>query len=74
MAERDARIGVVLGDDLALLGELEPAVERARREPQDRPARRSAAAPDPAAAPVEQRQLDAVPPRDLGSAPSGPDG
>ena len=53
------RVGVVGGDDLALLGELEPAVDRAGRLAEDGPVRRSAAPPDRAAATVEQRQLDA---------------
>ena len=57
----DRRVGVVGGDDLALLGQLEPAVDRARRLAEDRPVRRAAAAPDGPAAAVEQRQLDAVP-------------
>ena len=64
VAPGDGRVGVVRGDDLALLGELEPAVDRARRAAEDRPVRRPAAAPDGAAAAVEQRQLDAVLARD----------
>ena len=66
------RVRVVGGDDLALLGELEPAVDRARRLPEDRPVRRSAAAADRAATAVEQRQLDALARRDLDERLLGP--
>ena len=58
---RDGRVGVVRGDDLALLGQLEPAVDRAGRAAQDGPVGRPPAAPDRPAATVEQRQLHAVP-------------
>ena len=58
MAARDGRVAVVRGDDLALLGQLEPAVDRARGAAEDRPVRRPAPAADRAAAPVEERQLD----------------
>ena len=60
VAAGDRRVGVVRGDDLALLGQLEPAVDRARRLAEDRPVRRAAAAADRAAAAVEQGQLDAL--------------
>ena len=62
VAPGDRRVGVVGGDDLALLGQLEPAVDRARRLAEDRPVRRPAAAPERAAATVEERQLDATRP------------
>ena len=74
MPARDDRVRVVGGDDLALLGQLEAAVDRARRLPEDRPVRRPAAAPDRAAAAVEERQLDAVGAGDRRRAPPGPDG
>ena len=51
------------GDDLALLGELEAAVDRARGLGEDRAVRRPAAATERAAAAVEQRERDAVPAR-----------
>ena len=60
---RDVRVGVVRRDDLALLGELQAAVDRSWRLAEDRPVRRPAATADGAAAAVEQRQLDAVPAR-----------
>ena len=48
-------------DHLALLGDAQAAVDRARRLRPDREVGRPAAAADTAAAAVEQRQLDAVP-------------
>ena len=60
MASGDLRAGVVGRDHLALLGEPEPARDRAGRLGEDGPARRTAAAPDRPAAAVEQRQRDAV--------------
>ena len=60
VAPRDRRVGVVGGDDLALLGQLEPGVDRARRLAEDRPVGRSPAPPDRAAAAVEEGQLDAA--------------
>ena len=68
----DGHVGVVGGDDLALLGELEAAVHRARGLGEDRAVRRPAAAPDGAAAPVEQRQRDAVAARDAHERLLGP--
>ena len=59
MAAGDGHVGVVGRDDLALLGQLEPAVDRARGLAEDRPVRRSPAAADRAAAAVEEGQLDA---------------
>ena len=56
VAAGDRRVGVVGGDDLALLGQLEPGVDRARRLAEDRPVGRTAAPPERAAAAVEQRQ------------------
>ena len=55
--------GYLSRDDLALLGELDLAVEHARGLGQDRVVRRPAAAPDRAAAAVEEPQPDAVPRR-----------
>ena len=54
VAPRDGRIRVVGGDDLALLGELEPAVDRPRRLAQDRPIGGPAAPADGAATAVER--------------------
>ncbi len=65
MAPGDRRVRVVRGDDLALLGELEAAIDRARRAAEDRAVRRAPAAADGAAAAVEERQLDAPVARDL---------
>ena len=49
----------LLRDDLALLGDLDASVDRARRQRGERAIdRRSAAAPDAAAAAVKERQLD----------------
>ena len=61
LAQRDRRVGVVGGDHLALLGQLEAAVDRARGLGEDRPVRRSATPADRAAAAVEQGQLESVP-------------
>ena len=60
MALGDRGVGVVGGDDLALLGELEAAVDRPGRLREDRPVRRPAAAAERPAPAVEQRQRDAV--------------
>ena len=60
----DGDVGEVGRDDLTLLGELEAAIHRARGLREDRAVRRSAAAADGSAAPVEQREGDAVPPGD----------
>ncbi len=57
------RVGVVGRDDLTLLGELEPPVDRSGRLAQDRAVRRAATAADGAATAVEQRQFDAQPAR-----------
>ena len=56
-------IRVARGDDLALLGQLEAPVHRARRLAADGPVGRPAAAADGPAAAVEERQLHAVPAR-----------
>ena len=56
MAPRDRRVRVAGGDHLALLGELEPAVNRARSLGEDGEVRRSAP-PDRSAAAVEQREF-----------------
>ena len=56
----DDRIRVVRGDDLALFGELQPAVDGTRRLAEDGPVGRTAAAPDRPATAVEERQLDAA--------------
>ena len=58
VAAGDGRVRVVGGDDLALLGQLEPRVDRARRLAEDRPVGRAAATPERPAAAVEQGQLD----------------
>ena len=60
VAAGDRRVGVVGGDDLALLGELEPGVDRARRLAEDRPVRRSPTPSERAAAAVEEGQRDAA--------------
>src|SRR6185369_16243433 len=50
----------LLRDDLSLLGDLEPAIHRARRECGERAIdRRSAAAPDAATATMEEPKLNA---------------
>ena len=54
-------LSVLVGDHLALLGGLHPAVEHAGRLRQDRGGGRAAAASDGAATAVEHRQLHAVP-------------
>src|SRR5206468_4597804 len=51
-----------LSDHLALFGQLETSVERPRREAQDRPVGRPAAAPDRPTAAVEKGELDAMSP------------
>ena len=58
---RQRRQRVLVGDDLALLGHLDLAVERAPRLGEDRVVRRAAAAADGAAAAVEEPQPYAVP-------------
>ena len=60
VAPAELRIGVLARDDLALLGDAQPAGHAARRLREDRLVRRAAAAPDGAAAAVEQPQLHAV--------------
>ena len=57
----DRRVGVVGGDDLALLGELEAPVHGSRGLGEDRAVRGTAAAADGAAAAVEQGEPDVVP-------------
>ena len=74
VAAGDGRVGVVGGDDLALLGQLEPRVDRARRLAEDRPVGRAAAAPERAAAAVEQGQLDAALAGHRGQRRPGPGG
>ena len=63
---RDDRVAVAGEDDLALLGELEPAVDRARGLRQERAVGGAAPAPERAAAAVEQGQHDLVASRPLG--------
>ncbi len=66
MPLRDDRMAVSREDDLALLGDLEPPVHRARRLREHGAASGTAAATQRAAAAVEQRQRDAAfagPPR-----------
>ena len=53
------RVGVARGDDLALLGQLEPARHRAGRGRQHGPMRGTSAPPKGSAAAVEDRQLHA---------------
>jgi len=60
VAPGDRRVGVVGGDDLALFGQLEPAVDRTRRLAEDRPVGRPAAASQRAATTMEEGQLDAT--------------
>jgi hypothetical protein len=60
---------VLVGDDLALLGHLDRAVQRAVRLGQDRLVGRAAAAADRAAAAVEQPQPHAVPGRHVAQRP-----
>ena len=57
---REPRQAVLERDRLALLGELEPAVDRVRRLREDRRVRRAAAPPRATAPAVEDRQLDAA--------------
>ena len=54
------RVAVAGERHLALLGDLEPAADRAGRLPEDRAVRRAAAAAERAAAAVEQRERDAA--------------
>src|SRR3954449_12494393 len=65
---REARHEVLVGDDLALLGELDLAAERPPRLGEDRVVRRAAAAADRPAAAVEQTQLHAEAPRRVAQA------
>ena len=62
---------VLEGDRLALLGQLEAAVDRAGRLREDRRVGRAAAAPGAAAAAVEDGQLDAALGRRRAAAPPG---
>ena len=59
VAAADLGVRELGGDDLALFGQADLAVDGARRLRQDRFVARPAAAPDGAAAAVEQAQLDA---------------
>ena len=59
MAAGDGAVRVVRRDDLTLFGELQAAVHRPRRLPQDGPVGRSAAPPDGPAPAMEEGQLDA---------------
>ncbi len=56
----DVRIGVAAADHFALFGDLDATAHRFGRLGQDGAIGRSAAAPDGAAAPVEERQPHAV--------------
>ena len=60
MAPRECGVAVARERHLALLGHLEPAVDRARRLRLDRARGRAAAPPERAASPVEDRELDAA--------------
>ena len=55
---RDLRLGIFRGDHLALLGDAQRPVDRARRLRQDGVVAGAAAAADGAAAPVEEPQPD----------------
>jgi hypothetical protein len=65
---------VLVGDDLALLGHLDRAVQRAVRLGQDRLVGGPPPRPDRAAAAVEEPQPDAVPGRPRPAAPAAPCG
>ena len=65
-------LGELGGDDLALLGDPQRAVDRSRRLGEDRVVARAAAAPDGAAATVEQAQAHAVPRGDVDQVAPGP--
>ena len=60
VAPGDRRVGIVRGNDLALLGQLEAAIHGAWRLAEDGAVRRAAAATDGTAAPVEEGQPDAT--------------
>ena len=61
VAGGDDRVAVPGKDDLALLGDLEPAVDRPGRLGEQGPVGRAAPAPERPAAAVEQRQREVVP-------------
>ena len=60
MGARGAAVGILAGDDLALLGDAHAAIHCAGRLGGDGPARRCAAAADGTAAAVEEADLDVV--------------
>ena len=65
VAHGDLGQEVLPPEHLALLGQLEATLDRPRRQALDGALRGPAAAPDRAAAPVEDRERDAVAPADL---------
>ncbi len=60
VARREPGESVFVGDDFALLGDLDGAIDSSIGLGQHRSVRRSAAAPDRATSAVEQAQMDAV--------------
>lgn len=68
MADCENGVAIAGEDYLALLGELETAVDGADRLSQDRSVRRAAATTDGTATTVEERQINVVAPRPLGDA------
>ena len=60
VASCDLGVVVAFREHLALLGQPERPVERLRREREDAPGGRTAAAPERSAAPVEEREVDAA--------------
>jgi hypothetical protein len=65
----DARrwpVAVAIGDDFALFGDFDLAVQRGRRLRQDGPVGRPATAPDAATAPVEELQRHSLLGADVG--------
>ncbi len=65
VAPTEFRVRVFAGDDLALLGDANGTLDRTRRLSQDRLVARPAAAPDRAAATMEEARLDVVTAEDV---------
>ncbi len=72
VSQRDPGIGISVGDDLSLLGELEATLERPRRAREDGPVHGSATTSDGPATSVEEGQTDSVSARDVGESFLGP--